>query len=63
MTVVSYGIILGRRLIRGAPVSGTEIKVLLISFIWVVGLTRILECFGALWVARKRVRFAVSQLF
>src|SRR5476651_1111960 len=35
---------------------------MLVSFIWVLGLTRILECFGALWVARKRVRFAASQL-
>ncbi len=39
-----------------------EIEVMLVSFIWVVGLTRILESFGALWVARKRVRFAASQL-
>jgi hypothetical protein len=46
----------------GTPVSGVEIKVLLISFVWAVGLTRVLESFGALWVARKRVRFAGSQL-
>ena len=42
--------------------SGTEIKLMLISFVWVLGLTRILEGFAALWVARKRVRFAVSQI-
>jgi len=42
--------------------SGTEIKLMLISFVWVLGLTRILECFAALWVARKRVRFVASQI-
>jgi hypothetical protein len=37
----------------GDAVGGIEIKVMLVSFIWVLGLTRILESFGALWVARK----------
>jgi hypothetical protein len=44
------------------PLSGIEIKVMLVSFIWVLALTRILESFGTLWVARKRVRFAASQM-
>jgi len=43
-------------------VSGIEIKVMLVSFVWVLALTRILESFAALWVARKRVRFATSQM-
>ncbi len=39
-----------------------EIEILLQSFIWALAVTRMLECFGGLWIARRRVRPSASHL-
>ena len=40
----------------------TEIAVTLLSFIYVLALTHILQCFRDLWIARKRVEPSASLL-
>ena len=39
-----------------------EINVVLLSFVWVLALTQILECCRDLWVGRGRVKWAASPL-
>ncbi len=39
-----------------------DVGVTLLSFIWALALTRLLECWRDLWVARQRVRTSASQL-
>lgn len=39
-----------------------ELAVTLLSFIWVLGLTHILQCLRDLWIARERVKWSASQL-
>ena len=40
----------------------TEIAATLLSFVYVLALTHILQCFRDLWIDRERVKIAASQL-